>query len=134
MPPRSVPDADRAELVNMIAQSVAQAMAGVMPAMMAQMQEESATAAAATATAAVAAANSAQAQVQGPADDNTDRYYKSFINAKPPSFGGSEGAAGLLQWLEKLESTFEMCGCPEGLKVRFASDIFTKRALTWWNN
>ena len=131
----------------MIARSVAQAMAGVMPAMMAQIQEGSsaaatammtqiqagsAAAAAAAATAATAAANNHHPQ--GQAGDNTDRHYKSFTNAKPPSYGGSEGAAGLLQWFEKLESTFEMCGCPEGLKVRFASGMFAKRALTWWNN
>ncbi|KAI3813313.1 hypothetical protein L1987_18033 [Smallanthus sonchifolius] len=59
--------------------------------------------------------------------------YKTFLACKHVEFFGSEGATGLLQWFEKMESTLNMCDCPENLKVKYASSAFQKRALTWWN-
>ncbi|KAD2393208.1 hypothetical protein E3N88_40185 [Mikania micrantha] len=62
-----------------------------------------------------------------------DYSYKNFVRCNPPSFGGSEGAVGLIQWIEKMETTLEISNCPEQYKVKYAAGSFHKRALTWWN-
>ncbi|KAD5960466.1 hypothetical protein E3N88_11938 [Mikania micrantha] len=62
-----------------------------------------------------------------------DYSYKSFVGCKTPSFSGSEGAVGLIQWIEKMETTLDISGCPDQHKVRYAAGSFHKRALTWWN-
>ena len=63
-----------------------------------------------------------------------DRRFKAFMAAKPIEFHGSEGVTGLFHWLEKVESTFDFCGTPDDLKIKFAATLFKKRALTWWNS
>ncbi|KAD6796015.1 hypothetical protein E3N88_06911 [Mikania micrantha] len=45
----------------------------------------------------------------------------------------AESATGLLQWFESMENTFINSECPKNLKVRYATSVFQKRALTWWN-
>ncbi|KAD5803342.1 hypothetical protein E3N88_14702 [Mikania micrantha] len=62
-----------------------------------------------------------------------DYGYKNFVGCKPPSFSGSEGAVGFIQWLEKMETTLDISGCPEQSKVKYDAGSFHKRALTWWN-
>ena len=37
------------------------------------------------------------------------------------------------RWLEKLETVFDMCNCPENSKVKFAASTFNDSALSWWN-
>ena len=32
-----------------------------------------------------------------------------------------------------MESVFEICECPEELKVKFVACTFVDQALTWWN-
>ncbi|KAL8232645.1 hypothetical protein R6Q57_002423 [Mikania cordata] len=64
----------------------------------------------------------------------TDCSYKSFVGCKPPSFSGVEGSVELIQWLEKIETTLDISGCPEHHKVRYVAGSFSKRALTWWNS
>ncbi|CAH1440061.1 unnamed protein product [Lactuca virosa] len=59
--------------------------------------------------------------------------YKDFTNAKPRNFNGTGGVMILRQWIEKTEAVFEICGCPENNKVKFATCTFSERALTWWN-
>ncbi|KAF5796484.1 putative nucleotidyltransferase, Ribonuclease H [Helianthus annuus] len=66
-------------------------------------------------------------------NQNAPCNFKSFNLAKPLKFSGTEGATGLLQWFESIESTFRHVLCPENRKVDFASSVFQKRALTWWN-
>ena len=39
----------------------------------------------------------------------------------------------LKRWIEKVESVFEICECPEEVKVKFAACTFVDQALTWWN-
>ncbi|GKD71387.1 putative reverse transcriptase domain-containing protein, partial [Tanacetum coccineum] len=46
---------------------------------------------------------------------------------------GTEGAVGLCQWFEKLESMFRISDCKERDKVKFATATLQGRALTWWN-
>ncbi|KAD3640598.1 hypothetical protein E3N88_29821 [Mikania micrantha] len=62
-----------------------------------------------------------------------DYSYKNFVGFKPPSFSGSEGAVGLIQWIEKMETTLEISNCPEQYRVKYAAGSFHKRALNWWN-
>ncbi|KAJ0733114.1 putative transcription factor interactor and regulator CCHC(Zn) family [Helianthus annuus] len=59
--------------------------------------------------------------------------FKNFMDCRPNSFSGTEGAVGLLHWFEKLESVFEMCECPEARRVKYATGTLEGIALTWWN-
>ena len=66
-------------------------------------------------------------------NNNAPCNFKTFNSAKPSKFSGTQGATALLQWFESLESTFRHVQCPNERKVDFASSVFEKRALTWWN-
>ncbi|KAJ0509590.1 putative transcription factor interactor and regulator CCHC(Zn) family [Helianthus annuus] len=66
-------------------------------------------------------------------NNNAPCNFKTFNSAKPSKFSGSQGATALLQWFESLESTFRHVQCPNERKVDFASNVFEKRALRWWN-
>nr|GEZ10194.1 hypothetical protein [Tanacetum cinerariifolium] len=59
--------------------------------------------------------------------------YVTFTKCDPLPFNGTEGAVGLCQWFEKLESVFQISECKEKDKVKFAMATFHGRALTWWN-
>jgi hypothetical protein len=58
---------------------------------------------------------------------------KNFTICKPPKYSGQTGATALLQWFERIESIFSLTECPAHLQVKYAASVFTKRALTWWN-
>ncbi|GKA54547.1 putative reverse transcriptase domain-containing protein [Tanacetum coccineum] len=58
--------------------------------------------------------------------------YVTFMKCDPQTFKGTEGAVGLCQWFEKLESVFQS-DCKERDKVKFATATLQGRALTWWN-
>ena len=55
------------------------------------------------------------------------------MDCKPHTFGGPEGAVGLLRWFEKIESVFAMCNCPQAVRVKFATGTLEGATLTWWN-
>nr|GEW64379.1 putative zinc finger, CCHC-type, retrotransposon Gag domain protein [Tanacetum cinerariifolium] len=59
--------------------------------------------------------------------------YATFIKCDPLPFNGTEGAVGLGQWFEKLESVFQISECKENDRVKFAMATLRGRALTWWN-
>ncbi|GJZ07329.1 putative reverse transcriptase domain-containing protein [Tanacetum coccineum] len=59
--------------------------------------------------------------------------YVTFMKCDPQPFKGTEGAVGLCQWFEKLESVFRISDCKESDKVKFATATLQGRALTWWN-
>ena len=59
--------------------------------------------------------------------------YKDFTNAKPRTFNGTGGMLTLKRWIEKMESVFEICECPEEMKVKFVACTLIDQALTWWN-
>ncbi|KAD3640048.1 hypothetical protein E3N88_29271 [Mikania micrantha] len=73
-------------------------------------------------------------EASGNTGDSSHYSYKSFVGCKPRSFSGSEGAVGLIQWIEKIETTLDLCSCPEHHKVRYSAGTFNKRALAWWNS
>ncbi|GJU31808.1 putative reverse transcriptase domain-containing protein [Tanacetum coccineum] len=52
---------------------------------------------------------------------------------EPGGGWSTEGAVGLCQWFEKLESVFRISDCREKDKVKFATATLQGRALTWWN-
>nr|GFA70840.1 hypothetical protein [Tanacetum cinerariifolium] len=59
--------------------------------------------------------------------------YATFIKYDPFPFNGTEGAVGLCQWFERLESMFQISECKEKDRVKFAMATLRGRALTWWN-
>ncbi|MFS7974796.1 putative nucleotidyltransferase, Hydrolase [Helianthus anomalus] len=59
--------------------------------------------------------------------------FKMFMDCKPQTFTGTEGAVGLLRWFEKAESVFAICNCPAGDRVKYAAGTLADGALTWWN-
>ncbi|KAD3067267.1 hypothetical protein E3N88_35147 [Mikania micrantha] len=59
--------------------------------------------------------------------------FKSFLNCHPHKFKGTEGAVGMLRWVEKVESVFAMCECTEENRVKYATGTLEGPALTWWN-
>ncbi|GKC84874.1 reverse transcriptase domain-containing protein [Tanacetum coccineum] len=59
--------------------------------------------------------------------------YKEFCAVMYENFHGTEGAVGLTQWFEKLESQFRISNVAEGDRVKFASSTLLDGALTWWN-
>nr|GEU39005.1 hypothetical protein [Tanacetum cinerariifolium] len=60
--------------------------------------------------------------------------YKEFMSCQPFNFKGKEGAVGLIRWFERTESVFFRSNCTEDCKVKFATGILTKEALSWWNS
>ncbi|XP_076901053.1 uncharacterized protein LOC143555371 [Bidens hawaiensis] len=77
----------------------------------------------------------AAAQAQGqPRGGQAGCTFKNFMDCKPHAFSGLEGAVGLLHWIEKAESVFSMCNCPNESKVKFATGTLEKVALTWWSS
>ncbi|KAD3640029.1 hypothetical protein E3N88_29252 [Mikania micrantha] len=59
--------------------------------------------------------------------------FKAFLSCHPHKFQGTEGAVGLLRWIEKLESVFSMSECSEENRVKYATGTLEGPALTWWN-
>nr|GFC81619.1 putative reverse transcriptase domain-containing protein [Tanacetum cinerariifolium] len=56
--------------------------------------------------------------------------YATFIKCDPLPFIRTEGAVGLCQWFERLESVFQISECKEKDRVKFAMATLRGRALT----
>ncbi|GJV58160.1 putative reverse transcriptase domain-containing protein [Tanacetum coccineum] len=59
--------------------------------------------------------------------------YADFMKCQPLNFKGNEGLIGLTQWIEKMESVFNISGCAIENQVKFATSTLLGAALTWWN-
>ena len=59
--------------------------------------------------------------------------FKNFMDCRPSTFSGTEGAVGLLHWFGMLESVVEMGECPEARRVKYATGTLEGIALTGWN-
>ncbi|XP_021974923.1 uncharacterized protein LOC110870033 [Helianthus annuus] len=59
--------------------------------------------------------------------------FRTFMDCKPRFFNSTEGAVGLLHWIEKVEYFFEMCDCPVNNRVKYATGTLEGNALPWWN-
>ncbi|GKD14660.1 hypothetical protein Tco_1199067 [Tanacetum coccineum] len=56
--------------------------------------------------------------------------YSDFLKCQPLNFKGTEGAVGLAQWFEKMESVFHISNCTVGCQVKFATCTLLGSALT----
>lgn len=74
------------------------------------------------------------AQHRGAQQNQQGCTYKAFLDCKPLTFTGAEGAVGLLRWIEKVESVFAMCKCSIADRVGYATGTFKGQALLWWNS
>jgi hypothetical protein len=85
----------------------------------------------AEAAAAVVAATHVQWNAHNPAPPVVT--FKNFLDCKPHTFNGIDGAVRLLRWIEKVEPVFVMCRCPDTDRVKFTAGTLEGSALTWWN-
>nr|GEV76868.1 reverse transcriptase domain-containing protein [Tanacetum cinerariifolium] len=61
-------------------------------------------------------------------------FYADFMKCQPLNFRGTEGMVSLTQWVEKMESVFQISGCAVENQVKFATCTLLDVALTWWNS
>jgi hypothetical protein len=57
-------------------------------------------------------------------DDGSGRkgcYYKTFIRCKPLEFHGTEGAVGIVKWIEKMEAVIRISDCKDDSVVKYAT-------------
>ncbi|KAD4385405.1 hypothetical protein E3N88_25573 [Mikania micrantha] len=59
--------------------------------------------------------------------------YKYFASCNPPTFTGKEGAAGLIRWIEEMETKLKISQCLVEHKVSYAAFSLKESALTRWN-
>nr|GFC67131.1 hypothetical protein [Tanacetum cinerariifolium] len=64
----------------------------------------------------------------------TNAQLQALIDRGVASFQGTEGVVGLTQWLEKMESVFQISNCTVSCQVKFASCALQGSALTCWNS
>nr|GFB35459.1 hypothetical protein [Tanacetum cinerariifolium] len=60
-------------------------------------------------------------------------FYADFMKCYPLNFKRNEGVVGLTRWIKKMESVFNISGCPIENQVKFATCTLLDAALTWWN-
>ncbi|GJR31180.1 reverse transcriptase domain-containing protein [Tanacetum coccineum] len=60
--------------------------------------------------------------------------YSEFLKCQPLNFKGTEGAVGLAQWFENMESMFYINNYTVGCQVKFATCSLLGSALIWWNS
>ncbi|KAI3704519.1 hypothetical protein L1987_74741 [Smallanthus sonchifolius] len=60
--------------------------------------------------------------------------YKAFLSCNPRNFNGTEGAVGLMRWIEKMESVIDISECTADCMVKYSTCTLTDKALTWWNS
>ncbi|GKG42510.1 hypothetical protein Tco_0476808, partial [Tanacetum coccineum] len=73
-------------------------------------------------------AGAGSAGVGPAAPEITGCTYITFMKCYPQPFKGTEGAVGLCQWFEKLESVFRINDCKERDKGKFAIATLQGRA------
>lgn len=56
--------------------------------------------------------------------------FKEFMDCKPITFKGTEGAVGLTQWFEKVESVFQRSNCTENNRVKYVTGTLLEHALS----
>ncbi|GJR61786.1 reverse transcriptase domain-containing protein [Tanacetum coccineum] len=132
MPPKAMSEARMREVIReQVAASMAEFMANMNRG---AGGDEAGGAGAGGAGAGGAGAGGAGVGGAGPAaPEITGCTYITFMKCDPQPFKGTEGAVGLCQWFEKLESVFRISDCKERDKVKFATATLQGRALTWWN-
>nr|GEV79740.1 reverse transcriptase domain-containing protein [Tanacetum cinerariifolium] len=61
-------------------------------------------------------------------------FYADFMKCQPLNFKGTKGVVSLTQWIEKMESVFQISGCAIKNQVKYATCTLLNAALTWWNS
>ncbi|GKD20437.1 hypothetical protein Tco_1222140, partial [Tanacetum coccineum] len=61
-------------------------------------------------------------------------FYADFMKCQPLNFKGNKGVVGLIRWIEKMESVFNISGCAIENQVKFTTCTLLEAALTWWNS
>jgi hypothetical protein len=59
--------------------------------------------------------------------------YKSFLDCRPPTFKGTDGATSVIQWIESVEAVIRRSGCAPNQVVTYVIGMFQGPDLTWWN-
>nr|GFC83781.1 hypothetical protein [Tanacetum cinerariifolium] len=60
--------------------------------------------------------------------------HPDFLKCQPLKFKGTEGVIELTQWLEKMESVFNISNCTAACQVKYAACTLQRVTLTWWNS
>nr|GEY53609.1 hypothetical protein [Tanacetum cinerariifolium] len=60
-------------------------------------------------------------------------FFANFMKCHPLKFKGNEGVVGLMRWIKKMESVFNISGCAIENQVKFTACTLLDAALTWWN-
>ncbi|XP_051132659.1 uncharacterized protein LOC127252510 [Andrographis paniculata] len=58
----------------------------------------------------------------------------AVLRHSPPAFTGQSDPTILGEWLDRLETIFEVVKCPEGEKTMIAAYYLEGLAKKWWNN
>nr|GEV99813.1 hypothetical protein [Tanacetum cinerariifolium] len=61
-------------------------------------------------------------------------FYADFMKCQPLTFKGTKGVVSLTQWIENMESFFQISGCTIENQVKFATCTLLEATLTWWNS
>ncbi|XP_076921100.1 uncharacterized protein LOC143582408 [Bidens hawaiensis] len=60
--------------------------------------------------------------------------YKTFLSCNPRIFHETEGAIGIIRWIEKMESVLSISNCATNFMVRYATCTLEDEAQNWWNS
>ncbi|CAA0811317.1 Unknown protein, partial [Striga hermonthica] len=66
--------------------------------------------------------------------DPITQFVLDFRNIHPPTFTMVEGLEAVAEWLQQLESIFDMLFTTDEVKIRCASFQKTGDARTWWTD
>ena len=59
-------------------------------------------------------------------------HYKDFSVCSPPLFKGDTSPIVSMRWISDVQGAFFTCGCPDHLRVRYASNLLREGARDWW--
>lgn len=59
---------------------------------------------------------------------------KQFLELKPPAFRGGLSPLEIKDWILRIETIFQVMGCPENRKVGLAVFLLEGEAKRWWDN
>ncbi|KAJ9562962.1 hypothetical protein OSB04_008122 [Centaurea solstitialis] len=126
---------ETANLREMIAAEVGEALHDMLPGYFAQMKEELKNEMRSQVETVVEAAVAARPSGSGGSGGGQSRVvtYKDFSACQPPQFNGQKDPVASSRWISEVEGAFLTSSCSEEMKVRYASNLLRKAAKDWWN-
>ncbi|KAJ9535388.1 hypothetical protein OSB04_un001497 [Centaurea solstitialis] len=126
---------ETANLREMIAAEVGEALHDMLPGYFAQMKEELKNEMRSQVETVVEAAVAARPSGSGGSSGGQSRVvtYKDFSACQPPQFNGQKDPVASSRWISEVEGAFLTSSCSEEMKVRYASNLLRKAAKDWWN-